>query len=148
MTKFEYAFLYMIDGICREMGIEDTELLSKALNYADAAVLHERNENASKEAEREKNKALDESVERIYQSYPSKCANRGTSTGKCAKDKRKIKTLLVTKAFTEESLTRAIGRYVEDVQSHGSYLKNFSTFLNNIPLDEETPIDNDKTIWQ
>lgn len=73
-------------------------------------------------------------VNRIYAMYPT-TTDRGergvTSTGKCAKDKKRIINLL--KTHTPEQLENAIKKYVED--TGGRYLKNFSTFLNNIPED-------------
>ena len=43
------------------------------------------------------------------------------------------------KTHTEEQITNSIKRYVEE--QNGRYLKNFSTFLNNLPEypEEETP---------
>jgi len=72
-------------------------------------------------------------VNRIYSLYPASTeTNEGKrSTGKCAKDKRRIETLL--KTYSPEQLENAIRKYIED--TGGRYLKNFSTFLNNIPED-------------
>ena len=76
----------------------------------------------------------DATVNRIYAIYPGK-TDRGSrgicSTGKCAKDRDRIRTLL--KTHTPEQLENAIREYIED--TGGMYLKNFSTFLNNIPED-------------
>lgn len=76
----------------------------------------------------------DAAVNRIYGIYPGK-TDRGSrgicSTGKCAKDRDRIRTLL--KTHTPEQLENAIKKYVEE--TGGQFMKNFSTFLNNIPED-------------
>lgn len=71
-----------------------------------------------------------EFVERIYAAYPSKCPMRGTSLGKCKKDKERIKKLL--KEYTEEQIEYIVKKEVEDKYGK-NYMQNFSTFLNNFP---------------
>jgi hypothetical protein len=71
-----------------------------------------------------------EFVERIYAAYPSKCPMRGTSLGKCKKDKERIKKLL--KDYTEEQIEYIVKKEVEDKYGK-NYMQNFSTFLNNFP---------------
>lgn len=71
-----------------------------------------------------------EFVERIYSLYPSKCPMRGTSLGKCKKDKERIKKLL--KDYTEEQIEYIVKKEVEDKYGK-NYMQNFSTFLNNFP---------------
>lgn len=71
-----------------------------------------------------------EFVERIYAIYPSKCPMRGTSLGKCKKDKERIKKLL--KDYTEEQIEYIVKKEVEDKYGK-NYMQNFSTFLNNFP---------------
>ena len=74
-----------------------------------------------------------EKIDIIYKHYPSKCKNRGTSTGKSSKDKEKIAKLL--KTHSEEHLIACIDFAIKEGQK--GMLKNFSTFLNNLPdLDE------------
>lgn len=75
-----------------------------------------------------------ETVNHIYAIYPTTTETREgkRSTGKCAKDRDRIRTLL--KTHTAEQLENAIKKYVNEQE--GKYLKNFSTFLNNIPEDE------------
>jgi len=72
-----------------------------------------------------------ETVDRIYALYPTKCPISGRSTGKSAKDKVRISKLLMV--LTEEQFTSIIKQYLEESQKSVSYIKNFSTFLNNIP---------------
>lgn len=74
---------------------------------------------------------LNENIELIYTSYPTRCVVGGRSTGKSAKTKDKIKTLL--KTITPEKLIDTIKWYVEDCKKTNTYMMNFSTFLNNIP---------------
>lgn len=74
---------------------------------------------------------LNENVELIYNSYPTRCIVGGRSTGKCAKNKDKLKTLL--KTITSDKLIDTIKWYVEDCKKTNTYIMNFSTFLNNIP---------------
>lgn len=80
----------------------------------------------NKDKEKEK-----DNIEYIYSLYPSKCAISNRSTGKCAKDKIKIETLLKTKSVDE--LSNSINLYIADCLTTKTYIKNFSTFLNNIP---------------
>lgn len=71
-----------------------------------------------------------EFVERIYKMYPTTCPMRGTSLGKCKKDKERIKKLL--KDYTEEQIEYIVKKEVEDKYGK-NYMQNFSTFLNNFP---------------
>lgn len=80
----------------------------------------------------QKDNNLKESVERIYALYPTKCPVSGRATGKGTKDKRKIESLLKD-GHSEEELTATITRYVQDCTKDQSYIKNFQTFLNNLP---------------
>lgn len=81
-----------------------------------------------------------EFVERIYKMYPTTCPMRGTSLGKCKKDKERIKKLL--KDYTEEQIEYIVKKEVEDKYGK-NYMQNFSTFLNNFPdpscIDVATP---------
>lgn len=73
-----------------------------------------------------------QAVERLYALYPTKtpCGDSGVrSTGKCAKDKRRLAILL--KTYTAGQIETAITNYV--TEQDGKWLKNFSTFLNNLP---------------
>ncbi len=70
-------------------------------------------------------------VDRIYALYPPKCPISGRATGKGQKDKEKIGRLLAN--IPEEKLAATINQYLQDCLNGKSYIKNFSTFLNNIP---------------
>lgn len=71
----------------------------------------------------------------IYQKYPSRCPIKGSSTNKSNKDKDKIKDLL--KKHSKNTLLESIKYYVSNCKDTKTYLKNFKTFLNNLPDLEE-----------
>ena len=78
-----------------------------------------------------------EEVDEVYTAYPTKCVVRGASTGKSASNKKKIQTLL--KSSTKEELLLIIKKYISDCKKDKVYMKNFTTFLNNLPdYDIET----------
>jgi len=70
-------------------------------------------------------------IDNIYFLYPSKCPIKNSNTGKSEKNKDKIKILL--KEHTKEDLIFKINRYISDCKKDNVYIKNFSTFLNNLP---------------
>lgn len=75
-------------------------------------------------------KAEDEFVDRMYRAYPSKCPMRGTTLGKCMKDKARIRALL--KTYSMEQVEKVFA--IEIKNKYGKqYMQNFSTFLNNFP---------------
>lgn len=78
-------------------------------------------------------------VEEIYKAYPTRCPVQGRNLGKCAKDKTRIKALL--KVRSKESILAEIKRAKES----GEWMKNFSTFLNNIPETEPEELFTEKT---
>lgn len=95
--------------------------------------LEESNKGKKKEGNKESDSsAWKDAVERIYDLYPTKCPISGRATGKSSKDKQRIESLL-KKGLTEEMLSATIKRYIEESKTSTSYIKNFSTFLNNIP---------------
>lgn len=75
-------------------------------------------------------------INNIYSLYPSKCLVKNSSTGKSLKtNTEQIKRLLKTHTF--ENLKGIIERYVRECKKDQTYMKNFKTFLNNLP-DYET----------
>ena len=70
-------------------------------------------------------------IETIYKLYPTKCLVRGASSGKSKNNKNKIKILL--KEYTVIELGDIIKRYCLECVKDNVYMKNFSTFLNNVP---------------
>lgn len=77
------------------------------------------------------NKVTSEQVDEVYKAYPGKCVVRGASTGKTLKNKDKIRILL--KTHKKDKLLYIISRYVRECERDNVYMKNFSTFLNNLP---------------
>ena len=70
-------------------------------------------------------------IDKIYNLYPAKCPFRNVSTGKTKKNKDKIKTLL--NDYSVDELETTIKTYIAECVQSKTYLKNFSTFLNNLP---------------
>ena len=83
-------------------------------------------------------------VEHLYKLYPTKCPVRGASSGKTKKNKEKIKKLLEKGEYDFGELEYAIKKYHEDCVEHRVYMKNFSTFLNNVP-DYTEIVEEEKT---
>lgn len=91
------------------------------------------------EKHQKESKKLQSNIQLVYDAYPAKCPNRETSTGKSAKDKKRIEKLLDKKDVDE--LLKITKQYVRQCIDRGQYMKNFSTFLNNLPeLLVEKPI--------
>lgn len=72
-----------------------------------------------------------EDVDYLYSLYPSKCPTKNKSNGKGASDKIKIRSLL--KTMPKEELEFTIKAYVQQCTENGEWMKNFSTFLKNLP---------------
>ena len=87
--------------------------------------------NVSSYSIQENKKEIREAAERLYAIYPSKCPVSRRATGKSSKDKERLERLL--KTYSEEELAYKIKRYVKECTEQESYIKNFSTFLNNLP---------------
>jgi len=79
---------------------------------------------------------LKASVDRVYYAYPSKCPIGKSSTGKSFKDKKTIAKRL--EIYSEEYLIKAIKIYIDGEKKANRWIKNFSTFLNNIPDIEDS----------
>lgn len=107
------------------------EWLKSADEYAGGESYHPMPESPSEAAKSAKDAEMESAVEEIYKMYPTKCPNRGVATGKCSKDKARIRTLLKTKSA--EEIKQSITQYLEDCRISGQYLKNFGTLLNNLP---------------
>jgi len=78
----------------------------------------------------------DDSINKIYDSYPPRCPISDRSTGKCSKNKDKIKSLL-NGGLDTKILLDIIAVYIRDCVNTKTYVKNFATFLNNLPDIEE-----------
>jgi len=90
-----------------------------------------------KEKEEIEKKEKIQIIDSIYKLYPSNCPKRKSSTGKSVKDKIKIESILKTKTAFE--LENIIKNYITDCEKSGTYLKNFATFLNQLPEIEIIP---------
>lgn len=104
-----------------------TGLFSETETKANTKAIREEKK---REEEKRKEKKK-EDVNFIYSLYPSKCPNREASNGKSEKNKEAISKHLETKS--KEDLEKIINTYVQDCIKSKTYMKNFSTFLNNLP---------------
>lgn len=121
---------WLMDRLSRNP-LEAFESLSKALESFEKEKGKEKGEE-EKEIEDEN---ILESARRIYQAYPSKCPIKGRTTGKSSKDKGKIITVL--KSSNEKDILEIIDLYIKDCVKTDTMIKNFSTFLNNLPDKDE-----------
>lgn len=93
---------------------------------------------------KEKDIYVNSDVDSVYKQYPTKCPVNSRALSKSQKDKNKIKTLL--KKHTAEELIKIIQTYIEECKRSKTYVKNFSTFLNNLPDYDEQDSYGRKTI--
>ena len=80
-------------------------------------------------------KKNNKNIKEIYNTYPTKCPVGGRSTGKNSKNKNKIESLL--KKHDKDYLVKLINLYIKDCTNTNTYIKNFTTFLNNLPDIEQ-----------
>lgn len=76
-------------------------------------------------------KAPQKDIEEVYKAYPTKCVSNQRVLGKSSKDKSKINSLL--EKYSKDDLLKITEEYISDCRSNDIYMKNYSTFLNNIP---------------
>lgn len=81
--------------------------------------------------ERDRSIIKQSDIDYLYSLYPPKCPNRNKSNGKGIKDKDKIRNIL--KTTSKEELEFTIKAYVQQCIENKEWMKNFSTFLNNLP---------------
>ena len=146
MDKYQAMMLYCLAGlVVKDTGEVLENFLRDASKWADSIVVPPRAKGPSTAKEIGKNEALEADIEEIYAAYPPRCPKRQQSTGKCAKDKDRIRILLTKKGKSKSDILAAIEQTISD----GGYLKNFSTFLNNLPEIADHGEDNiTGTIWQ
>jgi hypothetical protein len=142
MIKLNSNSHYTIVTICKwdeyqQMNDNDVTAIQQPFNSHSTAIQQPRNTNKNiKESKESKEKEELIYIDEIYSAYPAKCPIRKSSTSKSKKDKEKIKSLLST--ISKDKLLATINTYVNDCKKNNIYLKNFKTFLNNIPdIDEE-----------
>ncbi len=121
------------DG-CERGVLADGLLPFPAAQSATAPSEEETEKKAEKAAKKAAETDLQRKIDYLYGLYPTTCFRNGrkVSTGKCSGDKRRLARLLRTK--TAEEIEAVIRNYV--AECGGQYLKNFSTFLNNLPEPE------------
>jgi hypothetical protein len=92
--------------------------------------------------EKEEVKKINGDIDFIYSLYPTKCLVKNSNTGKSSVDKRKIEKLL--KTISKDKLSNTIERYKKDCVADKIYMKNFGTFLNNLPDYDSKEVDPNK----
>jgi hypothetical protein len=85
------------------------------------------------EEKRREKKRKEDIINDIYSLYPTNCPVKGKPNGKGKANKEQIKRILKSKEETVDSLKAKIERYVRECKNSNTYLKNFKTFLNNLP---------------
>lgn len=91
----------------------------------------------SKTANKQDKKTLyNTEVDMVYYLYPTECYVKGSSTGKTLKNKEKIRSIIKEKGF--DWLRDRVENYLVNCKLNKTYLKNFGTFLNNIPEPVQT----------
>ena len=106
-------------------------LLARSISLQTGEAINEIISDAVASTEDEAPEVTDDSIEKVYKQYPTKCPIRGTATGKCAKNKAQIRKLL--KDHTADELVCIIDRYVRECVDAQIFIKNFGTFLNQLP---------------
>lgn len=85
----------------------------------------------SKEEKEKYKEYINTCIETLYLLYPTRCTLRNTATGKGSKNKIQIEKLLAKNTF--EELQEIFNLYLDDCKQGKKYLKDFTTFLNNLP---------------
>jgi hypothetical protein len=91
-----------------------------------------RNRNRNNNSQNNKKNIDVDLVNEIYLMYPTKCTISNRPLSKSSKDKDKISSILKN-GIKPDSLKATINRYVSECSSGKVFMKNFSTFLNNLP---------------
>ena len=130
MTQFEQFVIYGLASIMAEQN-----------GYAVEEILLKWKDDVERlwPSTAKRKQGADSDVEEIYAAYPTKDPNNGNRpTSKGQKDKNTIKRLLANGEYTKDQLLTLIKSEVEGRMETGAYLRNFSTFLNNLPDLEES----------
>lgn len=122
----ETAFLFFVN----QFNI-DTEKYEKVCEQNRQNALRRSKKGIKKEDKKEVKVDKSETIEHLYNLYPTKCPINERSTGKGKKDKVKIEKII--KEISPETLEETIIWYVNDCKKTNTFLKSFSTFLNNLP---------------
>ena len=94
------------------------------------SVIHNNKETNNKYNTPEKEILLNQ-VEQIYEVYPNKCPIKNRPTDKGSKNKEQIQTLIKNHGF--EYVMSAVRFEVSEKKKSSTWLRNFSTLLNNLP---------------
>ena len=123
--------------------VENYEATDEATDEATTKLppINKNNKNNKKDNKKEtyKEKISDSDVDEVYKAYPTKCPIKKRRIEKSSNDKAKIKKLL-EKGQTKEGLLSIIQQYVNNCTKDRVYMKNFGTFLNNLPDYGETEL--------
>lgn len=83
---------------------------------------------------------LDHVARTIYDAYPGRCPISARTLGKGAKCLSRIKSIIQKRVHTPLSLLKLQERYVSDCKKSETFLKNYLTFLNQLPEVPEDPV--------
>ena len=137
--KLKKACWYSLSDETLSLFGENNIPFGKTRNDLGNSQLNYNNEDIDNNIEKEKeidksisSKKSDEDafVDHIYDMYPTKCPCREKSLGKSIKDKKLIKRLL--SVYSKEEIEAVVKKEIEEKYGK-SYMRNFSTFLNNFP---------------
>ena len=130
-------------------GKTQNDLGNSQLNYSIEDINNNEKEKEIDKSISKKKDECSEFVDYIYSLYPTKCPCRNKSLGKSIKDKKLIKRLL--SVYSKEEIEAVVKKEIEEKYGK-SYMRNFSTFLNNFPdpsyieVPVSTPTENKGTI--
>lgn len=82
-------------------------------------------------------RSINDKVEAVYAAYPRKCLVSSRTTCKGSKDRKKIKIYLESGRYNEQELITIIQLYIKECMRTNTFMKNFQTFLNNLPAVED-----------
>ena len=87
-------------------------------------------------------------VTEIYKLYPTNCPTNNRRLSKSKNNKKQLASLLNKKEYTPEELINIISKYNNECRGTKTFMKDFTTFLNNIPDFDtvSTEIKKEKTL--
>lgn len=93
--------------------------------------------NINKDKEINIKEILENQINEIYEIYPTKCPVKNRSTGKNAKNRKQIESLIKKNSF--ENIKTRVTNYVNESEKDKVWIKNFSSILNELPeLEDQT----------
>jgi hypothetical protein len=136
--------------IKKELKLVKNPMLIEYVYPIDTILQQEQTQEEEQEEKEEETKKADYNPETdiIYYLYPSECPIKGNSTSKGSKNKEKIRKIIKEKGF--DWLHQRVTAYLVDCKKNKVWLKNFTTFLNNIPDLPESgkPIESDMVLFR